>query len=192
MFVDSEELNWFKHVGKFLDLSHIDTSLEGLDKCEILTRQELVPTPHGIGGWSGSKNHQNKTDKFLSVFGVMYVIIKSKKLKCKALKKHILKDIVPRGLDARIEEIQRKHQKAITDRDNQIQALEFTNEAHQQKLLKLNKEVDDLIENRHVARRGSFDNVPCFIKKNSKEAHPYYVIRCQYRQLEKHTKHGGG
>ena len=25
----------------------------------------------------------------------------------------------------------------------------------------------------------------CFIKKNSKEVHPYYVIRYQYRQLEK-------
>ena len=113
MFVDSEELNWFKHVGKFLDLSHIDTSLEGLDKCEILTRQELVPTPHGIGGWSGSKNHQNKTDKFLSVFGVMYVIIKNKKPKGKALKKHILNDIVPRGLDGRIEEIQGKQTMTI-------------------------------------------------------------------------------
>ena len=30
--------------------------------------------------------------------------------------------------------------------------------------------------------------VLCFIKKNSKEGHPYYVIRCQYRQLEKHKQ----
>ena len=28
--------------------------------------------------------------------------------------------------------------------------------------------------------------VLCFIKKNSKEGHPYYVIRCQYEQLEEH------
>ena len=28
----------------------------------------------------------------------------------------------------------------------------------------------------------------CFIKKNSKEAPPYYIIRCQYRQLEKYKK----
>ena len=27
-----------------------------------------------------------------------------------------------------------------------------------------------------------------FIKKNSGEFHPYYVIRCQYRQLEKHKR----
>ena len=54
--------------------------------------------------------------------------------------------------------------------------------------MKLNKEIDELIANRHVARRGCFDNVLCFIKKNSKEAHPYYVIRCQHRQLEKHKR----
>ena len=64
-----------------------------------------------------------------------------------------------------------EHQQAIEEKDNQIQA-------HQHKILKLNEEIDDLIKNRHVARRGSFDNVLCFIKKNSEEVHPYYVIRC--------------
>ena len=51
-----------------------------------------------------------------------------------------------------------------------------------------NEGIDDLIKNRHVARRGCFDKVLCIIKKNSKEAHPYYVIRCQYRQLEKYKR----
>ena len=99
----------------------------------------------------------------------MYVIIKSKKPKGKALKKHILKDIVPCGLDARIVEIQGKHQQAITDHYNQIHTLEFTNEKHQQKILRLNKEIDGLIKNRHVPRLGYLDNVLCFIKKNSME-----------------------
>ena len=79
--------------------------------------------------------------------------------------RHILKDIVPHGLDARLEEIEERHQRAIKEKDNQIQALEFTNGKHQQKVLELNKEIDDLIENRHIARRGCFDNVLCFIKK---------------------------
>ena len=30
--------------------------------------------------------------------------------------------------------------------------------------------------------------VLCFIKKNNKEGHPYYVIRCQYSQLESHMQ----
>ena len=99
-----------------------------------------------------------------------------------------MKDIVQRELDARIEEIQGTHQQAITGRDNQIKALEFTNEELQKKILRVNKETDDLTANRHVARRGCFDNVLCFIKKNSEEVHPYYVIRSQYRQLEKHKQ----
>ena len=46
----------------------------------------------------------------------------------------------------------------------------------------------DLMANRHMARRGCFDNVLCFITKNSGEVHSYYVIRCQYRQLKKHKQ----
>ena len=118
----------------------------------------------------------------------MYVIVKSQKDKGKALKEHILEDIVPRGFDAKIEAIHGRRQQAITDCDNQIQALEFRNEEHQQKILRLNEEINDLIANRHIAHRGCFDNVLCFIKKNSEEAHPYCVIQCQYRQLEKYKR----
>ena len=35
-----------------------------------------------------------------------------------------------------------------------MQALEFTNEKHQQKILRLNEEINGLIANKHVARRG--------------------------------------
>ena len=188
--VDSEEQNWFQraHVGKFLGIENIRTSLNDLDKCEMLTRQELVPTRRSMSLCSGLKDQQNKTDKFLSFLGVMYVIVNSKKDKGKALKEHILKDIVPLGFDAKIKEVQGKHQQAIEEKDNQIQALEFTNEVHQRKILKLNEGIDDLIKSSHIPRRGYFDNVLCFIKKNRGEVHPYYVIQCQYRQLQKYKK----
>ena len=84
--------------------------------------------------------------------------------------------------------IQQEHQQAITGCDNQTEAFEFMNEEHQQEILRLHAEINDLIVNRHVARSGCFDNVLCFIKKNSKEVHQYYVIRCQYRQLGKHKR----
>ena len=118
VLVDSEEENWFKrvHIEKFLGLKHNDTSVGGLDKCEMPNRNDINTTPYDTGGWPEPKDHQNKTDKFLSVFGIMYVIIKSEKDKGKALK-HILKDIVPRGLDARTGEIQGKHQQSITNRE---------------------------------------------------------------------------
>ena len=64
----------------------------------------------------------------------------------------------------------------IEEKDNQIQTLELRNEKYRHKILRLNEEIDDLIKSRYVARRGYFENVLCFIKKNSKEAHPYYII----------------
>ena len=78
VLVGSEEQNWFKraHVGKFLGLSQIEKSFVGLDKCEIRVRKDFDPSYTTTTGWSGPKNHQNKTDKFLSLFGVMYVIVK--------------------------------------------------------------------------------------------------------------------
>ena len=53
----------------------------------------------------------------------MYVNVNSKKDKGKALKDHILKDIAPRRLDARIKEIQEKHQQAIEEKDATIALL---------------------------------------------------------------------
>ena len=47
----------------------------------------------------------------------MNIIVNSRKYKGKALKEHILKDIVPRGFDSRFEEIQGKHQQAIKEKD---------------------------------------------------------------------------
>ena len=41
-------------------------------------------------------------DVFISLTGVLYVTVNSRKGKGKAFKKHILKDIVTRGFDARI------------------------------------------------------------------------------------------
>ena len=121
---------------------------------------------------------KNSHEIFINLDSAIKIAVRSKKPKVVALVKWFTK----KGE----EKMQEEHQQAITGRENQIQALEFANEEHQQEILRLNEEIDDLITNRHVARRGCFDNVLCFIKKNSKEVHPYYVIRCQYRQLEKH------
>ena len=75
VLVDSEEQKWFKRAQVKTSLGLRQTSVEGLDKCEMLARNDIKTfPPHGTGGWSGPKDHQNKTDKFLSVFGVMYVI----------------------------------------------------------------------------------------------------------------------
>ena len=53
----------------------------------------------------------------------MYVIVNAKKGKGKVFKDHILKDNVPRRLEARTEEIQEKHQQAIEEKDATIALL---------------------------------------------------------------------
>ena len=133
VFVNSKEQNLFKraHVRKCLEIGDIRTSLNGLEKCEMLTRQEFVSGWRTTRGWSWPKDQQNKSEKFLSVLGVMYVIVNSWKDKGKALKEHILTEIVPRGFDARIEEIQEQHRQAITGCENQIQAIQDENVALQ-------------------------------------------------------------
>ena len=59
-----------------MGLKNIATSLGGLDKCEMLARQELVPI-HTT--WSRRKDQKNKWDIFLSRRGVLHVINKYRK-----------------------------------------------------------------------------------------------------------------
>ena len=49
VLVDSEEQNWFKraHIGKFFGLKHIDTLVEGLDKCEMSARNDIKAATYG-------------------------------------------------------------------------------------------------------------------------------------------------
>ena len=98
--VDSEGENWFKraHVGKFLGFAKILISVEGLATQEMPQRDDIKAMVSNPYPWSRPKDHQYKTDKFLLIFGVMYVIIKSKNPKGKALKKHILKTLYRVGL----------------------------------------------------------------------------------------------
>ena len=71
----------------------------------------------GIHSIDAPREDAQDHDIFISLTGALYVTINSKKDKGKALKKHILKDIVLRGLNARIEEVQEKHRQAIEEKD---------------------------------------------------------------------------
>ena len=84
---DEHSRPWFKraHVGKFLGLKHIDTSISDLDESESCTRNDLRTTydltRNDLGSvlcaacvWFRPKDQHNKTDVFLSIYGVIYVI----------------------------------------------------------------------------------------------------------------------
>ena len=205
VFVDSEEQNWFKrvHVGKFLGIENIRTSLNDLEKCEILTRQELVPTVRRTTGWSGPKDQQNKTDKFPSVFGVKYAIVNSQKDKGKSTQRAHPERYRTMWIDARIEKIQEKHRQAIEEKDAAIAllnddlkireyenvALQAQRDVYQAELRRCQDTITHL-RTRYVphARDPSKDNIIIIVQKHTTSANdkyhdlPYYVARMQRRK----------
>ena len=143
---DGQNQPWFKraHVGKFLALSQIEKSLSGLER-ESKPRSVFEPTCSSTMGWSGPKSEQNKTDVFLSVYGVIYAVVKSRKSKGKELREWILKDIVPRGFN---ELLVKEHQKAIEEKQREIDERDM-----QIALLD-----DDLTESQEHARQIEYNN----------------------------------
>ena len=126
-------------------------------------------------------------DIFISLTGALYVTVNSRKDKSKALKKHILKDIVPRGFDARIEEIQEKHQQAIEKKDATIALLndDLKNREHDNVALQAQRDVykdqlqkcQDIIthlKTRHVphARDPGKDNIIIIVRKHTTSTRP--------------------
>ena len=154
-------------LGKYLGIRNIRDNLKEFSLHHAHPRFEI----EGVSVTNALGRTKNPHDIFINLDSAIEIAVRSKKPKAVALVKRLTKKS--------IEKIQEEHQQAITGRDNQIQTLESTNEKNQHKILKLNKETDDLIKNRHVPHHGYFDNVLCFIKKSSEEVYPYYVIQCQ-------------
>ena len=136
-----------------------------------------------------SREDAQEHDIFISLTSALYVVVNSQKDKGKVLKKHILKDIAPRGFDARIEETQEKHQQVIEEkdavieflnddlknRDNQIQACHYENvalEAQRDVYKKQLQKCQDIIAHLSIrypdhAKDPGKDNIFMIIEKNT-------------------------
>ena len=199
VIVDENGNPWFKraHVGKFLNLEDIRTSTRDLASEDQNTRTSLAAR-HTMPGQFKGQDHNN----FLSVYGVMYAIINSRKERGKELKEWILKDIIPRGLKDKMIEMKEEHRQAIEEKEaalallnDELQAIQFENVGLQGEIKAKDKTIQDLIDNRHVPRRGEYDNILVVFQKNKpvedgirKSRHAFYMIRCQYRALTNHKK----
>ena len=124
----------------------------------------------------------------------MYVIVNSRKDKGKALKEHILKDIVPSGFDARIEEIQEKHQRAIEEKDATIALLnddlknrEYENVRLQSKIRAKDQRIAAL-QRRYVGYLSDEDknNDISIIVKNNEEEEYLYISICGQHGYRRH------
>ena len=131
----------------------------------------VVPTVGTTVNWP---RDSQKLALYINKEGMYELLFSSQQPEAKDFRKRCCNVFFPHNWQQLTNKMKEEHQQAIID--------------YQQRILRLNEEIDDLIANRHVARRGCFDNVLCFIKKNSGEFHTYYVIRCQYRQVEKHKR----
>ena len=123
-------------LGKYLGIRNIRENFREFLSHHACSRSEI----EGVGVTYPLGQTKNSHDIFINLDSAIEIAVRSKKPKAVALVKWLTK----KG----IEKIQKEHQhqQAITGCDNQIQALELTNEKHQQKILKLNKEIDDLIK----------------------------------------------
>ena len=84
----------------------------------------------------------------------------------------------------------------LTESQKRTRQLKYNNtglqgevKAKDQEILRRQKEVKDLINNRHVPRRHPIDNILCFVDKRSDKQHRFYVIRCQRKNLETHKRY---
>ena len=83
-------------------------------------RSEIV----GVGVADNLGKAKNLHDIFINLDSAIEIAVHSKKPRAVVLVKWLTK----KG----VEKIQEKHQQAITGRNNQMQAIEFTNQVHQQ------------------------------------------------------------
>ena len=137
---------------------------------ENITQKYQITSVHAACAPINWTKDSQKYDVCINEQGTYELVFGSQQPKVRVFRKYCCNMLFLHVRQQLTNKIHEEHQQAVTDRDNQMQA-------HQKKILRLNKEIDDLIKNRHVAHRGYFDNVLCFIKKNIKEAHPYYAIR---------------
>ena len=147
--------------------------------------QRLVPEKYKMRLGVVDKNVRLHADMvLLKERGLYCFLLRCKKPEAKSFMEWVVETVFTREVRKLASVIEEKDA-ALAHHDDQIEALGFTNkeehQAHQQEILRFIEEINDLIANRHVVRRGCSDNMLCFIKKNSGEVHPYYVIQCQYR-----------
>lgn len=106
--------------------------------------------------------------------GVYCFLLRCKKDKAEPFLEWVVETVLPREV--------RKLSRQIEEKDQRIAILNDDKED-------LQEEIRDLIANRHVPRRGKYDNVLCFVDKGEPDdEYKYYVIRCQRKSLETHKK----
>ena len=185
-------------MGKFLGIVRIIKSTPKLSEEDIKSRA-FLQAEVGIHRMDLPREDAQVHDISISLTGTVYVIANSRKNKGKVLKENILKDIVQRGFDARIEGIQKKNRQAIDEkdaaiallnddlenRDNQMQAIQYEDVGLQGEIRAKNQQIATL-QRRYVGYLTDEDknNGISIIAKNNEEAEHPYISICDNMVIE--------
>ena len=121
-------------LGKYLGIRNVRDNFKEFSSHHARPRPEI----EGVGVTDTLGRAKNPHDIFINLDSAIEIAVCSKKPTAVALVKWLTK--------TGVEKMQEEHQQAITDRNNQIQALKFRNEEHQQKILRLNEDHQQAIE----------------------------------------------
>ena len=127
--------------------------------------------------------------------GVYCFLLRCNKAEAEPFMDWVVETVLPREvrkLGQKLEEHHRRTtqlQQAVEDRDNRIQTIQHENVGLQGEIRNARRTITDLIENRHVARCGEYDNILVGVQKNKpieddakKSRHAFYMMRCQRRR----------
>ena len=103
------------------------------DKYKIRLGDTQVDLEEGVG----NSFHTQPNTMLLKEPGLYWFLLRYKKDEAEPFMEWVVETVLPREI--------RKLPSAIEEKDSQIKTLEFRNEEHQHKSLKLNEEIDDLI-----------------------------------------------
>ena len=137
-----------------------------------------------------------KHDYYLNEEGMYELVLSSQQQKVKAFRKYCCNEIFPRIRKELVDKMQEDHQKAIEDRDNRIQDIEYENvdlqgeiTAYQAQLQVSQNRIAELVE-RYVdhCRNPSKDNIVIIVRKHTTPEndkyhnYPYCISRIQRRK----------
>ena len=190
VLVDSGDQNWFKraHIAWYLGIACIIISTSKLSE-EYIRSRVFFQTEGGIRSIDPPSEDAQDHHIFISLTGALYIIVNSRKDTGKALKEHILKDIVPRGFDARIEEIKEKHQQAIEEKDATLAFLnddlknrEYENVGLQGKIMAKDQQIATLQRCYvgYFSDKNKNNGISIIAKGNEEEEYPYISICGQH------------
>jgi prophage antirepressor-like protein len=168
LFIDSQP--WFKQgdVGEFIGFGNMRQVTSKLSPEDKKKRSEI--TVHLMDGSYNPPKHAKPHDAFLSVNAVATIVMHSRKPNARRVATWLIKEIIPRGFNAKIKEIREEQYAAyallnddLTESQHQVIVL-------QDRVIELQEQIVPHLEDR------TKNNGMVIIQENNDDEYPYVAI----------------